>query len=103
MRAALHALERYPEAHPTLLRALEELLTPPKLVVLRGTAAELAPWQRKLAQRLRPAPARVRDSERCRCCRACSRERAPHAGAVAYVCEGMTCRAPLALADGVEI
>ena len=64
VRAALHTLERYPDAHATLLRALEELLAPPKLVVLRGTPEELAPWRRKLAQSLRAAPARIRDSER---------------------------------------
>ena len=102
VRSALHSMERYPEAHPTLLAALEELLTPPKLVVLRGTAAELAPWQRKLAQRYEPhrlAFAIPNDAV----LPGLLAQRAPHAGPVAYVCEGMVCRAPLALADGVEI
>ena len=38
VRAALHALERYPEGHATLLHALDELLAPPQLVVVRGAA-----------------------------------------------------------------
>jgi uncharacterized protein YyaL (SSP411 family) len=102
VRSALHSMERYPEAHPTLLLALEELLTPPKLVVLRGTAAELASWQRKLALRYEPhslAFAIPNDAA----LPGLLALRTPHAGPVAYVCEGMACRAPLALADGVEI
>jgi hypothetical protein len=35
----LHGIERYPDAHATLLRALDELVVPPKLVVLRGTSS----------------------------------------------------------------
>jgi len=102
VRAALHALERYPDAHATLLRALEELLTPPKLIVLRGTAEELAPWQRKLAAAYEPhrlAFAIPRDAE----LSGLLAERAPRERAVAYVCEGMTCRAPVELADGVAL
>ena len=102
VRAALHSLERYPDAHATLLRALEELLAPPKLVVLRGTAAELAPWQRKLAATYEPhrlAFAIPRDAK----LSGLLAERAPRERAVAYVCEGMTCRAPVDLTDGVAL
>jgi uncharacterized protein YyaL (SSP411 family) len=102
VRAALHTLERYPDAHPTLLRALAGLLTPPKLVVLRGTPEELAPWQRKLASEYEPQrlvfaiPNGAQPP-------GLLAERAPRERAVAYVCEGMTCRAPVALADGVVL
>jgi len=102
VRAALHTLERYPDAHATLLRALHELLTPPKLVVLRGTEDELAPWQRKLASTYEPhrlAIAIPRDAR----LSGLLAERAPRERAVAYVCEGMTCRAPVELADGIEL
>ena len=73
VRAALHTLERYPDAHATLLRALEELLAPPKLVVLRGTPEELAPWR---AQARRRATSRTGSRSRFRATRssrACSR------------------------------
>jgi uncharacterized protein YyaL (SSP411 family) len=102
VRAGLHMLERYPDAHATLLRALEELLTPPKLVVLRGTPDELAPWQRKLGAAYEPhrlAFAIPRDAE----LSGLLAERAPRERAVAYVCEGMTCRAPVELTDGVTL
>ena len=45
VRAGAARHRALPEAHATLLRALEELLEPPKVVVLRGTAEELAPWR----------------------------------------------------------
>ncbi len=102
VRSALHGMERYPEAHATLLHALEELLTPPKLVVLRGTAAELAPWQRKLGGSYEPhrlAFAIPNDAV----LPGLLATRKPREKAVAYVCEGMTCRAPLELRDGVEL
>jgi uncharacterized protein YyaL (SSP411 family) len=102
VRAALHTLERYPDAHPTLLLALGELLTPPKLIVLRGTPEELAPWRRKLGASYEPhrlvfaIPSGAQPP-------GLLAQRAPLARAVAYVCEGMTCRAPVELAAGVEL
>jgi uncharacterized protein len=102
VRSALHGMERYPDAHATLLRALEELLTPPKLIVLRGAAPELATWQRTLDRRYEPhrlAFAIPNDAVLTGLLAA----REPRELAVAYVCEGMTCRAPLELKDGVEL
>ena len=102
VRAALHTLETYPDAHATLLRALEELLEPPKLVVLRGAPEELAPWQRKLASAYEPhrlAFAIPNDAKPT----GLLAQRTPRERAVGYVCEGMTCRAPVELADGVVL
>jgi uncharacterized protein YyaL (SSP411 family) len=102
VRSALHGMERYPDAHATLLRALEELITPPKVVVLRGPADELRPWQRQLDQTYEPhrlAFAIPNDAV----LPGLLAERAPRTTPVAYVCEGMTCRAPLELKHGVEI
>ena len=48
VRAALHALQRYPEGHATLLHALDDLLTPPQLVVVRAADSDLPQWQRVL-------------------------------------------------------
>ena len=102
VRAALHTLESYPDAHATLLRALEELLEPPKLVVLRGTPEQLTPWQHKLASAYEPhrlAFAIPNDAQ----LTGLLAQRTPRERAVGYVCEGMTCRAPVELADGVVL
>ncbi|HXS80245.1 MAG TPA: thioredoxin domain-containing protein [Gammaproteobacteria bacterium] len=102
VRAAAHTIESYPDAHATLLRALHELLEPPKLVVLRGTPEELVPWQRKLASAYEPhrlAFAIPNDAK----LTGLLAQRTPRERAVGYVCEGMTCRAPVELADGVAL
>ena len=91
VRAALHSIGRYPEGHATLLRALDEMLTPPELVVVRGTPAELAEWRRTLNAGYHP--------HRLAFCipndaplTGLLAERAPRAAPVAYVCTGTTCR-----------
>ncbi len=48
LRAAWGALLKYPEAHASMLLALEQWLTPPEIVLLRGPIEALAQWQRRL-------------------------------------------------------
>jgi uncharacterized protein YyaL (SSP411 family) len=102
VRAALHTLASYPDAHATLLRALEELLEPPKLVVLRGTAEDLEPWGTKLASTYEPHRLALAIPKEAKLSGLLA-ERVPHERAVAYVCEGMTCRAPVELSGGVAL
>lgn len=45
---------RLPSGFATLLTALEEHLEPPRIVVLRGPAREVADWQGRLAARFEP-------------------------------------------------
>ena len=47
--AAWADLPRYPQACATLLTALEELLHPPQIIVLRGEEPAIGAWQRELA------------------------------------------------------
>jgi uncharacterized protein len=87
-------MERIPGAFGTMLHALEEQLTPPRTVIVRGRRDELDPWRKLLdpcylpnatvlfipseAQGLPPPLAK------------------PATEAVnAWVCEGVTCLAPL--------
>ena len=94
IRAALHAIDRYPEGHATLLHALDETLTPPQLVVVRGTTSELDAWQPTLNAGYHPhrfAFAIPNDAV----LPGLLAERASRPTPVAYVCEGMTCRAPI--------
>lgn len=44
-------LQRQPAGCTTLLRALEETLSPPPVIILRGPAEDLAEWQGRLASR----------------------------------------------------
>jgi uncharacterized protein len=54
IRVHWQALERAPGGHTTLLAALEEALVPPRIVILRGAAPELAKWRRALCSVYRP-------------------------------------------------
>jgi len=96
VRAGLHALERYPEGHSTLLRALDSLLSPPQIVVVRAPASTFETWRNALAasydaRRLTfTIPA---DAANLRGVLADRTSRGDQG--TAYVCEGLACRAPL--------
>ncbi len=97
LRAAWSAIEQFPQAHTTALLALEELLHPPQLVILRGSEPALARWASDLGQLYAPRrmvlaipleapdlPAALAD-----------KPGAPERDVVAYVCEGSVCSTPL--------
>ncbi len=46
-------MAQQPIAYPSLLAVLDEALTPPRVIVLRGPAAELRTWSAALAQKCR--------------------------------------------------
>ncbi|HSD73640.1 MAG TPA: thioredoxin domain-containing protein [Steroidobacteraceae bacterium] len=95
LRAGWSPLERYPQGHATFLTALEERLHPIEIVIIRGPQAEAERWRDELAVLYAPRrlvfaipndaadlPAALAD-----------KSGAPYA--VAYVCRGMSCSAPL--------
>ena len=45
LRNAWQAIDEYPHGHVTLLNALEEYLTPPEIIVIRGVAEEIDRWR----------------------------------------------------------
>jgi uncharacterized protein YyaL (SSP411 family) len=100
--AAAHAvasaagrMQEHPLGCCSLLAALEEQLTPPQTLILRGDGAALAPWLAAARKGYRPLrltlaiPADAKDLPgvlaHCR----------PQGEAVAYLCQGGQCSAPL--------
>ncbi len=55
LRLFFPQMQRHPSAFSTLCMALAEHLTVPTTVILRGNAAEIAPWQARLAERYAPS------------------------------------------------
>ena len=102
LRAAWPALERHPHAHVSLLAALEELLDPPAIVIIRGVPAAIEGWRRVLTKAYAPRqlvlaiPADARDLP------PGLADKAPRGDAVAYVCRGSTCSAPLDSLEALE-
>ena len=99
LRWARAAMEQYPAGHATLLAALEDELTPPELVFVRGPRVELENWLRPIRAGYRPwrhsfgipyedvgvMPSympRLVSAEKQRQC-------------TAYICKGLACSLPI--------
>ena len=95
VRASWKMLERYPTAATTMLNALEELLTPPEIVILRGERKEVRAAQKQLATVYAPhriilgVPSDATDLP------PALADKKPGDGLVAYVCTGSVCSAPI--------
>ena len=96
LRFGWQAMEEFPHGHPSLVTALEELRSPPEIVVLRGAAAEIARWRDAAARLYAPRrlvfaiPAAAENLP------GSLAERRPVAGgSVAYRCVGHQCSLPI--------
>jgi uncharacterized protein YyaL (SSP411 family) len=95
LRAAWPVMNRYPTGHVSLITALEEVLHEPETVILRGAGETIELWRRELAHLYAPRrlvlaiPADAQDLPEALAAKA------PQGEAVAYVCRGSVCSAPL--------
>jgi uncharacterized protein len=88
-------LQRYPQAHMSLVNALEDFLESAQILIIRGDAAEIDRWAAELGALYSPTRmifAIPRDAAHLPPALAAKQATA---GTVAYVCSGMTCSAPL--------
>ena len=97
LRAAWLAINRFPHGHMSLLEALDEYLTPPESVIIRGADAEK--WRDELNRLYAPhrlvfaIPADDAGLD------AAIADKKAGAGTRAYVCRGSTCSAPVETLD----
>jgi uncharacterized protein YyaL (SSP411 family) len=107
LRAAWAAIGEYPSGHATLLQALEELLQPPAIVILRGPAAVIEPWRRELAATYAPRtvvlaiPSDGAAAAAAGALPQALRDKPALAGGAAYLCRGSQCSAPLTTLAGL--
>ena len=93
LRAAWSSLQRLPHGHIALLSALQDTLVPPDQIVIRGPADAIEPWRQAC-----PADARTEvyaipdDAGELPALLA---EKRSDGRPVAYICTGMSCRAPV--------
>jgi len=95
LRAGWLAMERYPQGHVSMLNALEEVLTPPTIVILRGEAAAMQEWQHELAKLYDPHRLVICIPAEAANLPAAFADKAPRGRCVAYVCRASTCSAPI--------
>ncbi len=95
LRAGWSGVSRQPQAHASMLTVLEEFLHAPEIVILRGAAADIATWQRELARLYAPRRLVFAIPADAPGLPAALADKAPRGPAVAYVCRGSTCSAPI--------
>jgi uncharacterized protein YyaL (SSP411 family) len=95
LRSAWPVLKKYPHAHTSLLIALEELLNPPETVILRGEPATIESWRRDLARLYAPRRMVLAIPTDAGNLPPALADKPTRGEAVAYVCKGSVCSAPL--------
>ena len=95
LRSVYPALARYPLGHASVLIALEELLRPTEIVILRGEAEAIEAWREELAREYAPGRLVLAIGADATDLPAALADKGPRGAAVAYLCRGSTCSAPL--------
>ncbi len=101
VRSAMPALRRTPWLHCALLDALEEQVTPPEIVIVRGTGRRPAEWAR--TARLVYAPRRLVleiPADAAGLPALLAEKTPPESGARAWICRGTTCLPPVDTLSG---
>ncbi|MBT8445275.1 MAG: thioredoxin domain-containing protein, partial [Gammaproteobacteria bacterium] len=100
VRATGAALMDFPHAHASMVTALEEIVDPPEVVVIRGEPNEIDTWRRALGAVYTPRRLILAIPADAGGLPEALELRRPQGDAVAYVCRGTSCTQPLTdLAD----
>jgi uncharacterized protein len=95
VRAAWRGVEQRPQAHVAMLAALEELIDPPQIIIIRGEATQIEEWRSQIARLYAPRRMVLAIPNDLRDLPAGLADKPAHPQAVAYVCSGSTCAAPV--------
>jgi len=103
LRAGWSGMQESPQAHVTLLSALEEALHPPQIVILRGDAGVIEGWRNQLARLYAPRRLLLAIPAGTTGLPPALADKTPRGEAVAYICRGSTCSAPItSLSDLIQ-
>ncbi len=95
IRAGSADMGRYPASHCALIEALEDLVDPPPLLILRGEHGAVTRWQAMAEERFVPRRALYAIGGDDRELPPGLAARAPRGLVTAYACRGFTCHAPV--------
>jgi uncharacterized protein YyaL (SSP411 family) len=95
LRAAWATIEKYPQSHTSMLSVLEEYLHPPESIILRGDPTHIEAWGRELARLYAPRRMIFAIPAEAGPLPAAFADKTPRGEAVAYLCQGSTCSAPI--------
>ncbi|MEL7310519.1 MAG: thioredoxin domain-containing protein [Pseudomonadota bacterium] len=96
LRWANSAIVDYPQAHVSMIEAMQGHRHEPEMIVLRGSGEQLRQWQRDIQTIYAPHRCVLAiPSDATELDPALAAHTAPDEGVTAYICEGLTCRAPI--------
>ena len=95
VHAALPSIARHPEAHSTLLKAIDRLQEPPEIVVVRGAGSSLAEWQRKIDTGFSPGRLLFFIADEFEDLPGLLQTREASDTTTAFLCKGVECLAPI--------
>ena len=96
LRNAWRAMEEYPHGHVSLLRALEEAIDHPEIIIIRGDADEIARWRESAAKIYAPRRLVFAIGSETEALPGSLADRKPHADeTIAYRCVGSHCSLPI--------
>jgi len=94
LQAGWQAMSEHPISHCSMLGALRDYLSPPEIIILRGSRDELARWQAAGAQAYLPKTL-IFAIENQHLLSGSLAEKNTHPGGCAYICTGSTCQPPI--------
>jgi uncharacterized protein len=86
--------QRHPSGYTTLAMALAEYLEPPVIVIVRGKAQDMEPWEQRLVSRYRPTTLAMRLPDGLPGLPP-AMDKPAAKGVAAWVCRGTSCLAPI--------
>ena len=96
LRSAWQAIDEYPHGHVSLLTALEEFLTHPEVIVIRGESGEIARWRDSASKLYAPTRMVFAIENSAKNLPGALADRKPLEGeTVAYKCVGTQCEMPV--------
>ena len=95
IRAAGAALEDFPHAHTSLITALDEIIEPGEIVILRGETEEISRWALAIGAVYTPKRLIFAIPDDAMDLPAALSVRTPAGRPIAYICRGTTCSRPL--------
>lgn len=96
LRAGWDSIQAYPHAHTALLDALEEWLTPPTTIVMRGELDDIAAWQRLANRHYMPTVTALAIPSNANALPDLLAQTVPaNVPVAAFVCRGTHCEAPI--------
>ncbi len=96
------AMSQSPAGFGTLLAGLDEVLMPPRVVVMRGPGGALPGWRQALASRYRPDTVAIAVPAGAGRLSPVLDKPVPGEGVNAYVCQGVSCLPPVADVPALE-